>query len=99
VRRRVIRKGRRRIRVGEGLTHSQAFKRVYPQVGKVDTLHDIRELINVIEKDKIPRNLKRQRLQFMYSLTYSENFKKGFKGSILEAREMLRKAYEKYVED
>ena len=98
-RRRVLRRGRRRVRVGEGLTYNQAFRRVYPQVGKVDTLHDIRELIDEIENDKIPRDLKRKRLQFLYSLTFAEPFKKGFKGSITKARAMLREAYQNYVRD
>jgi len=96
MRRRVIRRRGRR-RIGEGLTHSQAFRRVYPEVGRVDTIHDIKEIIKAIETDDIPNDLKRKRLQFMYSLTFTEKFKKGFKGSIREARRLLKNAYEKYV--
>ena len=96
MRRRVIRRGKRRIRVGEGLTHSQAFRRVYPQVGKVDTLYDVRELINAIEEDKIPLKLKAKRLHYLYAITYSPSFIEGFKGSkedLLTARKLVKNAW------
>ena len=76
---------------------SRAFRRVYPQVGKIDTLHDIRELIEEIENDNIPNKLKRKRLHFMYALTFTNHFKKGWKGSrqdLIKARELLKEAYE-----
>jgi len=97
-RRRVIHRRGRRIRVGEGLSRSRAFRRVYPQVGKVDTVHDVRELIRCIENDKIPRKLKQKRLHYLYTLTFSPSFKEGFKGSIREARELAKKAYKEYVD-
>jgi len=88
---------KRRMRIGEGLSRGEAFGRVYPEVGKVDTIHDIDEIINAIENDKISNKLKRQRLQFQYSLTFSKNFKSQFKGGITEARAKLKRAYKKYV--
>jgi len=92
-----IRRGGRRIRVGEDLTLSEAKRRVYPQPGKIDTLSDVRELIQVIEKDNIPDDKKRKRLQFQYSLTFREG-KVGLPRSDLpEARRMLKNAYQKYV--
>ena len=96
MRRRIIRRGRRRIRVGEGLTHSQAFRRAYPQVGKVDTLHDIRELINAIEEDKIPLKLKAKRLHYLYAITYSPSFIEGWKGDkkdLETARKLIKNAW------
>lgn len=96
MRRRYIRRGRRRIRVGEGLTHSQAFRRAYPQIGKVDTLYDIKELIDAIKKDKIPLKKKAKRLHYLYAITYSPSFIEGFKGSkedLSTARKLIKNAW------
>ena len=71
--------------------------RVYPRAGDIDNPRNLRRLVRAIENDRIPRDLKRQRLQFMYSLTYSDNFKKQYRGSIREARRMLKSAYTKYT--
>jgi len=78
---------------------AEALRRVYPEVGRVDTVHDIKELIRAIERDRIPRDLKRKRLQFMYSLTFSRGFKKQFKGSIRAARRLLKNAYQRYLKN
>ena len=92
-----IKRGGRRIKVGEDLTLSEAKRRVYPQPGKIDTLSDVRELIQVIEKDNIPDDKKRKRLQFQYSLTFREG-KVGLPRSDLpEARRMLKNAYQQYM--
>lgn len=74
-------------------------KRVYPEVGPVDTMNDVRELIRAIESDNISERKKRERLQFMYSLTFSENFKNQFKGSIRQARKSFKLAYERHKGD
>lgn len=71
-------------------------KRVYPEVGSVDTMNDVRELIRAIESDNISEGKKRERLQFMYSLTFSENFKNQFKGNIGKARRAFKVAYERH---
>jgi len=98
-RRRILRRRGRIVRVGEGLTPSRAFSRVYPQVGKVDTVYDVQELISCIENDNIPRDLKRKRLHYLYTLTFSSTFKEGFKGDIREARRLAKKAYQEYMDD
>jgi len=71
--------------------------RVYPEAGRINNLRNLRRLIRAIERDRIPKKVKRQRLQFMYSLTYSEGFKSQFKDSIREARRILKQAYSKYT--
>jgi hypothetical protein len=71
--------------------------RVYPEAGRINNLRNLRKLIRAIERDRIPKKVKRQRLQFMYSLTYSEGFKSQFKDSIREARRILKQAYSKYT--
>jgi hypothetical protein len=71
--------------------------RVYPEAGRVNNLRNLRRLVRAIERDRIPKKVKRQRLQFMYSLTYSEGFKSQFKDSIREARRILKQAYSKYT--
>ena len=71
--------------------------RVYPEAGRINNLRNLRRLIRAIERDRIPRKVKRQRLQFMYSLTYSDGFKSQFKDSIREARRILKQAYSKYT--
>jgi len=89
--------GRAKTKTYEGLTPSQVERRFYPEVGTVNTMHDIHEIINAIESDNISENLKRQRLQFMYSLTFSKNFKKQFRGNISEARKLLKNAYRRHL--
>jgi hypothetical protein len=71
--------------------------RVYPEAGRINNLRNLRRLIRAIERDRIPKKVKRQRLQFMYSLTYSDGFKSQFKDSIREARRILKQAYSKYT--
>jgi len=96
LRRRFLRRGRRRVKIGEGLTHARAFSRIYPQVGKVDTLYDIRELIYAIEEDDIPLKLKAKRLHYLYAITYSPSFLKGWKGDkedIETARRLIKNAW------
>ena len=95
MRRRFLR-GRRRVKIGEGLTHARAFSRVYPQVGKVDTLYDIRELIYAIKEDNIPLKLKAKRLHYLYAITYSPSFLKGWKGDkedLETARKLIKDAW------
>jgi hypothetical protein len=70
---------------------------VYPEAGRINNLRNLRRLIRAIERDRIPKKVKRQRLQFMYSLTYSDGFKSQFKDSIREARRILKQAYSKYT--
>lgn len=89
--------GRHKKMRGEGLTASQAERRVYPKVGDVNSLNDVRELIKAIENDNISENLKRERLQFMFSLTSSAKFKKQFKGDIGKARSMFERAYKRHM--
>ena len=96
-RKRIVRRRGRRIRIGEGLTTSRAFRRVYPEVGKVDTLHDVKELIDAIENDNISRDLKRKRLQFVYSLTFTDHWKDALGDDIYEARRLAQRAYQKYT--
>jgi hypothetical protein len=71
--------------------------RVYPEAGRINNLRNLRKLIRAIERDRIPKKVKRKRLQFMYSLTYSDGFKSQFKDSIREARRILKQAYSKYT--
>lgn len=87
----------KQVRTQDQLTPSEAERRVYPEVGKVDTVHDIREIIKAIENDNIPDDLKRKRLQYMYTITYSPQFQQRFKGDIEEARRLLKNAYQKYT--
>ena len=75
----------------------RAKRRKYPKVGKVDTIHDVKEIIRAVKKDRISQDRKRKRLQFLYSLTFSKPFKKGFKGSVVKARSLLKNAYRRYV--
>jgi hypothetical protein len=70
---------------------------MYPEAGRVNNLRNLRRLIRAIERDRIPKSVKRKRLQFMYSLTYSDGFKSQFKDSIREARRILKQAYSKYT--
>lgn len=70
---------------------------MYPEAGRINNLRNLRRLIRAIERDRIPKKVKRQRLQFMYSLTYSDGFKSQFKDSIREARRILKQAYSKYT--
>ena len=81
------------------LTRYETRKRVYPQVGKVDTIHDIRELVNAIEKSKISRDRKRKRIQFLYSLTYTKTWKRKFRGKINRIRDYLKRKYQKYMKN
>ena len=71
--------------------------RVYPEAGRVNNLRNLRRLVRAIERDRIPKSVKRKRLQFMYSLTYSDGFKSQFGDSIREARRILKQAYSKYT--
>jgi len=68
-----------------------------PKPGRINNLRNLRKLIRAIERDRIPKKVKRKRLQFMYSLTYSDGFKSQFKDSIREARRILKQAYSKYT--
>jgi len=81
----------------EGLTPSRVERRFYPEVGTVNTMNDVYELINAIEADSISESMKRKRLQFMYSLTFSEKFKSQFQGNITDAREAFRRAYRRHM--
>lgn len=89
--------GRPKRKLPEGLTKSQYERRIYGDVGTVDTMNDVYELINAIEADNISENLKRQRLQLMYSLCFSKKFKKQFKGSIVDARTAFKNAYKRHM--
>jgi len=73
------------------------MRRTYPQVGKVDSLNDVQEIIDAIEKDNISRDKKRRRLQFQYSLLHSKG-KLGLKAQdVPEAKRMFKAAYQKYM--
>jgi len=75
------------------------MRRRYPQPGKIDSIQDIQEMIDVIEKDNIPRDKKRKRLQFQYSLLSSKG-KLGLKAEdVPEAKRMLKAAYQKYMKN
>ena len=84
-------------RTQDKLAPSEAERRIYPEVGRVDTVHDIREIIQAIENDNISDDLKRKRLQYMYTITYSPQFQQQFKGDIEEARKLLKNAYQRYT--
>ena len=92
-----IRRGGRRIKVGEDLTRSEAMRRRYPQPGRMDSIQDVRELIEAVEKDNIPDSKKRKRLQFAYSLTFAPSRLGVPASDVPEARRMLKNAYQQYM--
>lgn len=79
------------------LSPSQATSRVYPKVGTVNSMYDVHELVRAIESDRISETKKRQRLQLMYSLTFSKGFKSQFDGDIREARSAFQNAYRRHM--
>lgn len=79
------------------LSPSEARSRVYSGVGTVNTMYDVRELIQAVESDNISETKKRQRLQLMYSLTFSKGFKNQFDGDIGEARTAFKNAYRRHM--
>jgi hypothetical protein len=79
------------------LSPSQASSRVYPEVGTVDTMNDVRELIKAVKSDRISETKKRQRLQLMYSLTFAKDFRNQFQGNIGEARSAFQNAYRRHM--
>jgi len=94
-----IRRGGRRIRVGEDLTLSEAKRRRYPSVGAIDSINDIQEIIDAIEKDNIPRDKKRKRLQFQFSLLSSKG-RLGLKAEdVPEAKRILKAAYQRHMKN
>ena len=89
--------GKRKLRRPDTLTKGEIASRVYPEVGTVNTMNDVYELVNAIESDRIPESKKRQRLQLMYSLSFSEKFKSQFDGNIREARTAFQNAYRRHM--
>jgi len=89
--------GQKRKLKTEALTVTERKRRVYPEVGTVDTMTDVRELIKAIESDDISEEKKRQRLQFMFSLTSSKTFRNQFRGNIGKARSAFERAYKRHM--
>ena len=79
------------------LSKSEAKQRVYPKPGKIDTFHDIKEMVKEIENDNISNDLKRKRIQYLYALTHTENWKRKLRGKLREIRSYLKHKYQKYV--
>lgn len=80
------------------LTPSEAHRRWYPQAGKIDSGRGVDELVHLVENDRsLDSNRKRQRLQYMYALAHTADFKKDYHGNLSEAEDKLQRAYRRYT--
>jgi hypothetical protein len=65
---------------------------------KHDTYGDVVKLVKAVERDNIPNDLKRKRIQFIHALTASKAWRKDLGASAADkAYTYTGKAYKRYL--